>query len=213
MSGLLFHGPGAQEEAHAHAASVGRLLAEPFENGLGVDETREVVHLLGSAVVGSQIGVVILGPMDAMKSAAAADVLLKTLEDFNPDSVLPVLWAHDAGNVRGTIRSRCLEVWCPHGPMPYRDLESEAHALCKAALTRDWSTVIETLKEWEGTEDDSSKRAENRRRLLSACAEILAGAASRGLGWRPLWLSIRKTLGYQNISKGELLATLLVGAG
>ena len=188
-------------------------MAEPFENGLGVDETREIVYLLGSGVVGAQLGVVLMGPLDVMKSEAAADVLLKTLEEYNPDAVLPVMWAMDAGNVRSTIRSRCLEVWCPHGADPYLGLEDQALGLCRAALTREWSSIIETLKDWEKTETDTTKRAENRRMLLSACAGVLSEATKRGLGWRPLWLSIRKTLQYKNISKGELLSALLVGAG
>lgn len=223
MSSPLFHGPGAREDAHEYAAGAGRLLAEPFENGLGVDETREVVSLMGSAVLGSQIGVVILGPMDIMRSSAASDVLLKTLEDFNQETVLPVLWAHDAGNVSPTIRSRCTEVWCPYGPSPYQDLDEEATKLCRAALGRDWSTTIEVLKNWEkelservkqlGPEESRGLRYEERRRLLSACAEVLAGAARRGLGWQRLWLSVRETLKTTTVSKGELLTTLLVGAG
>jgi len=218
----LFHGPGAQEEALAHAESAGRLLAPPFgEFGLGVEETREAVALLGSAVIGGQVGVVVLGPMDAMKSENAADVLLKCLEEFDADTVLPILWATDAGNVRGTIRSRCLDIWCPYGAAPYTDLEELALGLCRAALGRDWGTVLGSLKVWEKSLDDKLKtlpdegrgrfRYGERRRLLSACAEVLAEAAKRGTGWQPLWLSIRKTLRYQNHSKQELVAALLVG--
>lgn len=203
MSAFLFHGPGAEEEAVEYARNAGRLLAEPLTgDDLGVDGMRKAVGLLSSTVVGSQLGIVVIGPLDQMKSAAASDVLLKTLEDFNADAVLPVLWAADAGEVRGTIRSRSLEVWCPHGPNPYTSLEEDALKLCQGALKRDWGQIIEVIK--------SPDHKGNHRELLAACAEILQGAARRGTAWIPLWLSIRDALRYTNLSKNEALAALLV---
>jgi hypothetical protein len=42
----------------------------------------------------------------------AADALLKMVEEPNPDA-MPILWANDLGGVRPTIKSRCLDEWCP----------------------------------------------------------------------------------------------------
>ena len=166
-----------------------------------MDGMREVVGLLGSTSIGSQIGVVVLGPLDRMKSAAASDVLLKTLEDFDAESVLPVLWAYDAGDVRGTIRSRSMEIWCPHGSNLYAGLEDTALLLCQGALKKDWMSIIDVFKE-------PSNKGKHRE-LLAACAEVLSGAARRGTGWQNLWLSVRRALQHTNLSKNEALAALM----
>lgn len=204
MSAFLFHGPGAEEEATAFARREGQLLSDPItEDDLGVDGMRKAVSLLSATTVGSRVGMLVLGPLDRMKSPAASDVLLKTLEDFDEESVLPVLWAYDAGDVRGTIRSRSLEVWCPHGPNLYTSLEDTALQLCQGALKKEWGAVIDIMK-------DSENKGQHRE-LLAACAEILAGASRRGTAWIPLWLSIREALRYTNLSNNEALSALLVG--
>jgi hypothetical protein len=173
------------------------MLADPIgDEGLKTDEVREAVKLLNSAVVGSRIGVVVLGPLDGIRPEAS-DVLLKTLEDFNPKSVQPILWAYDAGDVRGTIRSRCLEEWCPYGLDPETEFQEDALEVVRASLKRDWASVIDIVKERKGQE----------RELLSATATVLSRA--KGAKWVPLWLSVREALQYRNLSKNEVLAALL----
>lgn len=217
MSALLFHGPGACEDALEYANNLGRLLAPPFgEFGLAVDEVREVVSLLTSTVVGSRVGVVLIGPVDRLRSLAAADVLLKPLEEFNPAVVVPVLWAWDAGDVRSTIRSRCEEMWCPYGADPNVVYQNVAMELCRSALKKEWSGVIETMKQQEQEEaaerkrDDRLRAGGRRRAILTACATVLSDA--QGTAWLPLWLSIREVLCYHDLSKNEALSALLVGA-
>ena len=199
MSALLFHGPGAQDEAHAKAEE-GRLLAPPFEpdKGLKTDDMREIVGLMSSRVIGNKVGVVLLGPVDNIHPSAS-DVILKSLEDHNPDYILPILWARDAEEVRPTIRSRCHLEWCPYGQDTANELSEEARSLCKACLKGDWSTVITTVLEHKGQE----------RQLLESCSLILSGA--KGHIWIPLWLSIRKALLRRNLSKAEILSALMGG--
>lgn len=118
----LFHGPGAREAALARATKIGRLMAPPFgDDGLSVDEARDIVELLLSTPVGNKIGVVIIGPIDNTKSIRAMDALLKSVEEIPSEWMLPILWADDLGGVIPTIRSRCLEIWAP-GP-PTQDLD------------------------------------------------------------------------------------------
>lgn len=218
MSALLFHGPGAREDALLCAEQTGRLLAEPLgDNGLTAEEVRAAVRLLNSAVIGSRIGVVLLGPVDAMRSAKAPDVLLKTLEDHDPKAVQPILWAWDAGDVRGTVRSRCLQVWCPFGPDPVSPYRNDAMEICRSALKREWGGIIEIMKEHEREEADLVNRDRalqsgvRRRQILTACAAILSEA--NGTAWLPLWLSIRAALHHRQLSKNEALVALLVGPG
>ena len=200
MPALLLHGPGAQQEAEDRAERLGRLLIPPVGAlGLKTDEAREAIKLMSSTVIGSQLGVLIVGPVDGIRSEAT-DVLLKPLEEYDALAILPILWARDAGEVSDTIRSRCFEEWCPYGADPDAPFLDAAVELCKAAIKQDWYAVVEKLDEHKGYE----------RELLAACAAVLARA--KGAGWVPLWLGIRSTLRYPNLSKVEALAALLGGA-
>lgn len=73
----------------------------------------------------------IVGPVDVVTQEGVVDVLLKTLEEFDPRGSRPYLWAWDVGSVRPTIRSRCLMEWCP-GRFP---VDSEAMEAAKAAVS------------------------------------------------------------------------------
>jgi len=108
---LLYFGPGARQVAIDEAKKIGYLMAEPFgDDGLKTDEAREVVRAFGSAPVGVTLGTLVVGPMD-LAMPRAADVLLKSIEEFNDTRVQPILWAHDASSVAPTIQSRCLARW------------------------------------------------------------------------------------------------------
>lgn len=120
------------------ASQIGRLLAPPFgDGGLKVDGAREFVALLGNAPVGDGVGVVIAGPMD-QAPPKSADVLLKRIEEFDEQVVYPLLWANDLGGVQWTIRSRCLDRWCPEGqpddPEQTDHIEKAAYSLIAAAV-------------------------------------------------------------------------------
>jgi len=89
------------------------MMAPPFgDDGLKAEAAREVVTHLMSTPMGTDIGVVVVGPMD-QAGDKASDVLLKVVEEFDSEYVQPFLWAIDVGGVSPTIRSRCLERWAP----------------------------------------------------------------------------------------------------
>lgn len=205
MATMLYHGPTAREAALRSAESEGRLLAPPFgDDRLKVDTSREIVEMLSSAPVGDQIGTIVVGPFDDA-TPEASDGLLKLLEDFDGRYVLPVLWAKDVGDVAPTIRSRCLEQWCPApaGHSPEEPHLVAARQLCEAALRRRTAAVVEHLGENKGLETE----------IVRAACEVLATEE----GWRlearmKLWERIREVLADSrgNLSQTAMLAAFLV---
>lgn len=190
MSTLLLHGPGtaARQAALNEADRIGRLLAEPMgDDGINIDTARQIVEVLGAAPLGDDIGVIVVGPMDLPASTAALDALLKFLEEYDDRFMQVILWARDVEHVRSTIRSRCIERWCPSfgtgGPeVAYM---RTAKSLCEAALRRRVATVVEILKENKGSEEE----------LLQASARVLSEETEWSLSARLLlWASLREAL-------------------
>lgn len=105
-SPILFHGPGAQNEALAGPGVLLGLYGSG-EKGLGVAETREALALVEHP---TKSGVLIFGPLDKA-SPEALDALLKTVEE-PPDHLELRLFALEEGLVSPTIRSRCLRRFC-----------------------------------------------------------------------------------------------------
>lgn len=197
MSSLLFHGPGAREEAVEAAAREGLPLDDPIgDDGLKTDDVRELVSRLRAPAIGSKRGTLVIGPIDGIP-VSAADAMLKTIEEVRDDGTLPILWARDVGGVIPTIVSRCLVKWCPAGADPDLPYIEAAEKLVRAALTGKWGTVIETMKEHKGSEYE----------VLAATASVLSTA--RGDQWIPLWLSIRDVLCSRHLSKTEAVSALL----
>jgi len=184
----LFHGPRARAAAVERAASIGRLLSEPIgDGGLNIEDSRRVVELFSSVPLGDKLGVVVIGPLDEAVSAEAGDALLKTFEEFDGRYTQPVLWAHDAHRVSGTIRSRCLQEWCPAEPgfSPQAPYIEHAKALCEAALRRRTAAILEYLSEHKKQEGE----------ILRAAAEVLAHQEEWPLEARlTLWESLRGIL-------------------
>lgn len=203
MSCLLFYGPGAEEEALQRANEIGRLLAEPFgADGLKVADSREITSLMSAPPVGSGIGVLVIGPMDRA-TPEAQDALLKHLEEFDATTIQPILWTTDLGAVFGTIRSRCLMEWCPHGAIPEMEHLDAATSLVRSAIDRDYASVIGGLKEYEG----------DNRALLDAVAMVLADRVGEGKQVEAsldLWGSVRAAMVGRVISNRETLAALLL---
>lgn len=111
-SPILYHGPASFDEALIEAHKAGRLLCPPVgQEGLKKDEARSIVEITAHPPIGDQLGVVVIGPMD-LALPASSDVLLKTLEDGRDENNRILLWAYDLEEVRPTVRSRCLPVWC-----------------------------------------------------------------------------------------------------
>jgi len=120
------------------------------DEGLKVDDARQVVSLLSTTPVGTQIGTLVVGPMDNA-TVFAADALLKKVEEFNGELVMPILWAFDIGGVRPTIRSRCLSRWAPASGEDDEDVElmQDGCDLQDAAMSGDLVTVARLLKKYK----------------------------------------------------------------
>lgn len=193
---MLFHGPLARERALRKARELGALVHEPFgEEGLKIDDSREIVELMSTVSVGDKVGTLVIGPLDQARQAAT-DALLKSLEEFNPEIICPVLWANDAGDVSQTIRSRCREVFCP-GSIQLEDEDLErARELVEASIRRDRATVIELWKEM------------GEQKIIPALTKVLSSSldSKRTLA---LWEKIRPTLQHREPTKNEILAALL----
>jgi hypothetical protein len=147
LSPWLFHGPTAFQSALREARGFGKLVCDPIDtNNLKMDQSREIAELMRQHPVGDQPGVIVLGPLD-LAPPRSTDVLLKSLEDYDPRSVRPVVWAHDLDGVRPTVRSRCLHQWCP-GPEAAVDPEAltAASNLLHAAQEKDWGTVVRLVR-------------------------------------------------------------------
>lgn len=144
---LLFHGPGAEAMGYAQATAFGRLL--PFTgSSLKKEGARELVGLLAHRPVGGGRASVLVGPIDEV-NPATSDVLLKTIEDFDPEGIRPFLWAWDLGGVSVTLRSRCILKFCPGTDTRTEAFESMADTVLKAFLDGDCVTLIEEVKEQE----------------------------------------------------------------
>lgn len=159
---ILYHGPGAGLVAHGAAKAHGRLVL--FEGqSLKKDGARELVELMASLPVGSGSHSVLVGPLDEV-APGTSDVLLKTLEEFDPRGIRPFLWAWDLGGVSPTIRSRCV---CQYSPGVDERLEayaSQGSGIVKAYKAKDWVGLIELLKDSKGDEPQ----------LLGSVIEILS---------------------------------------
>jgi hypothetical protein len=195
-SAVLFHGPGARAAALRAVHGLGRLLHSPFgEEGLKIAESREIIDLMNNAPVGDRAGVIVVGPLDRALPAST-DVLLKSIEEFNPDIVRPVLWANDETEVSTTIRSRCLRRWCPGQKVVDEDVMEAARQLVTEALGGHRASVVELL-------NDRDPR------------DMLVGAAQalneRGIDdeTEELWERVRATLCHRNPTATEALAAFL----
>lgn len=198
-SALIFHGPGARQHALDEAGRQGRLLAEPFgDNGLKVGEARDAVALLQSVPIGVDVGIVVVGPLDRA-APKSADVLLKVVEEFH-QYVRPILWANDLGGVRGTIRSRCLDVWCPATGYERRDeeLEGIARELLNAVLAERYYEVPSLVTKMKGKELE----------LLAEVAEAMTVLLDDPKVF-PLWERIRDTARWRNPTPMEVISTFL----
>ena len=89
------------------------LFPERNRHTLSVEQVREATRALSLTSLTAQAKVLVLEPADAM-TAAAANALLKTLEEPSADTYL-LLVSHQPGRLPATIRSRCqsLPVRCP----------------------------------------------------------------------------------------------------
>lgn len=150
---VLYHGPGSESAARKAARDHGLVI--PFGTSgeaLKKGDAREVVALLSQTPVGSRAWGVVIGPLDEV-SAAVGDVLLKTIEEFNPEGIRPFLWARDLGGVIPTIRSRCLQEFIPGVDERIALCRPQADKLLKSYIQKNWTDIVDSLKESKGEEE------------------------------------------------------------
>jgi len=181
-------------------------MAPPFgSTGLKVDEAREFVALMRTTPLGEGKGVVVAGPMD-LANPKAADTLLKCIEEFDGEAMVPVLWAHDLGGVIPTIQSRCLDRWCPATGDEEIDEEvvGAAQALIRASLSQEVWKIPPLLA--AVLKDKNSKGREIP--LLWEMSEALVAYLTRPEA-RELWERLREVATYYNPTFIEIQAALL----
>ena len=102
-----------RHEPADHHPDLHWLFPEPKRRTVTVEQIREATRTLSLTSLTAQAKVLVLEPADAM-TAAAANALLKTLEEPSADTYL-LLVSHRPGRLPATIRSRCqsLAVRCP----------------------------------------------------------------------------------------------------
>lgn len=194
-SPFLFHGPSARAAARALVPKLGRLLRDMGDGGLKIEDTRDLVDLLGNTPIGDVPGVIVVGPMCRVQQGTA-DVLLKSLEEFDQTRVRPILWAFAEADVSPTVRSRCLLRWCAGEEMIAPEIASAARKAVKASLAGDVALVIEAVKGHDAEQ------------LLVAAAMVLEDLGMDARSER-LWLAVRDTVSFRNISAVDALAAFL----
>ena len=199
----LFHGPGAFPEA-MKATADGQLLCPPMgQEGIRVDDSRAVVQMMYSPRMGEVSGYLVLGPLDEAQSRAM-DTLLKTVEEPPSPYNILILWANDIGNVPRTIRSRCLDIWCPLVQKVGDDTENEAAMLAairilEALKTRDLLVAVDTLKAWDKKETT----------ILSSLSSALASEIGTDPWASEMWNRLRPVYLVRNPFISEILSALV----
>jgi len=201
-SALLFHGPRARQEGGQQLPRIGRCVGGPFgEEGLKIDDARSIIALMQSATVGDEPGAFIVGPLD-LAQQNATDVLLKVIEEFDPEVVRPVLWANDLGAISSTIRSRCIHRWCPGLEEHDEEMLAFALDLLKAAVDKDRARAIELLRETKASPGD----------IIDACVRAMSLDPDQMSGKRYMfWERLRRLGGYRYVGKNEILAVFAGG--
>jgi DNA polymerase-3 subunit delta' len=91
------------------------LFPEEDKQTISVEQVRDVIESLALTAHGGGAKVVIIEPAEAL-TAAAANALLKTLEEPSGDTYL-LLLSHQPGRLPATIRSRCQQVKIQRPPL------------------------------------------------------------------------------------------------
>ena len=207
----LYHGPGGQGQAGAAASLWGRLVGvygHP-EDGLDIDTMRQVSEAMANTPVGDKPGSLVIGPVDVVSQGGIEDVLLKSLEEYNSlsVSVRPYLWAHDIGSVRNTIRSRCLDIWCP-GQVATSKYLSQATELLEAVSSGNTIALLDVVGKSENWKQSGDG-------ILRGISEVIRADGSMPISQIEAWQRIRPLLGGvgTGVPLHEVVAVLMSDSG
>lgn len=194
---LLFHGPRAQDRAAEAASTWGTVLGSfghPVE-GLNTEVIRTAYSHLNQPSLGDKKGSIVLGPIDILTVDGIEDILLKSLEEYKGSWNRPFLWAFDLGEVRPTIRSRCLDVWSP-GQAAGSGARKQAEEIVFACLSGSATGIMDSLHDWK----------ENRKQVIPEIAAVLASGLS--MKHLKLWRKLRPLMSV-DVEAYEILAGVL----
>lgn len=199
VSCRLFYGPGSYVEAQKAALNHGPYAGGPFgDDGLKIDEAREVARLAMQPAVGD-LGrqSMVVGPMDAIREGSA-DALLKSIEEIPEFNVRPFLWADDIGEVRPTIVSRCVPVWC-HAEEDESEWSELGSRAVSAYQSGNLPVIIDCVESAKGHERDF---------LLEVVRRLPGWMRSDPNSSLDLWDRIRQTLESDPVSQAQAVDTL-----
>ena len=206
FSPILFHGPAAQTRASMAASDWGRVVGvfgDPV-SGINAETARAVAAAASSPYVGDRRTSLVVGPVDVGTSDGVGDPMLKVLEEPDPTYPRVHLWAWDEGEVRPTIRSRCLSEWCPGRWPADGAATAAARAVVRAYMAGDVSGVIAAMGEVHG---DAWSPAPVFRAMAAELAPRVAGAdPGRAVA---LWGRVRRVMGFRAVPWHEALAAVL----
>ena len=193
LSVVIFHGPSAYDQALEKSLTPGfRPIHSPMGGGgLKKEEAQRVVELVSQPPIGDSIGTLVVGPMD-LATVASQDSLLKSIEDGRDQHVILILWANDLGEVKSTIRSRCVSIWCPGTPRLDDELLQLAEGVLVALSKKNLFEITLLL------EKIKSREAEFLRVLLT----LLGEEPQKHLS---LWGSLRPLCSAKRLTRIQLI--------
>lgn len=146
---------------------------------------------------GDERGVVVIGSVNLM-SNAAADILLKPLEEHDPD-VQPILWATEMNGVLPTIQSRSLMSWCPGQPGNAAGrFEDLGVRIVESYLKGDVGAILAAVTQQRGSEYET----------LVAISVALAARADDPRLTR-MWVRVRDALEGHRITYLQMLGAVV----
>lgn len=167
------------------------------KEGLNVEALREAISMMQFIPPGDKPSSIVVGPMDILSIDGVEDILLKTLEEPIAGVARPFLWAYDVATVRKTIRSRCIEVWCPG-----RALDNKQTPLVEEFLRAVREKSIPGILDVLG---DNSKWREISVEFIAALPTVLNPQKESDMA---LWSHIRECM-YDDASFHEMLGKFL----
>lgn len=172
--------------------------------GINADTARAIVAAASTPYVGDRPTALVVGPVDVGTSDGVNDPLLKVLEEPDPTYPRVHLWAWDEGEVRPTIRSRCLAEWSP-GRWPVDGTATTAaRAVVRAHMAGDAAGVVDAMM---GVQGDAWSAPAVFRALAAEIAPALGGKdVGRAV---ELWRRVRSVTGSRVVSWHEALSAVL----